>query len=1338
MSSAVALATMTHSHRPEEKSIWDKAEDEENRRRARVFEQEWHRSKGLGGRRPNLTDYLPHSKADRPAALLALIRVDMACRKDCGDVVRVEDYLSLGEPALKMPEVLAGLAFEEYMLRVEAGERPRWCEYENRFADAGDSLKDLILIQEAFAGLDDDSASAERNSQWEGFPGIGDRIEGFQLIEELGTGSFSRVFLAQDIELAGRQVAVKVSHGRCAEWLTLARLQHTNIVPIHSHAKTRIGERTFDLVCMPYFGRVTLDTVIEHKQWSLCLDGSEIQSLLDGLQSQVLLDESKDSSSRRHLTSLSFDQAVAWWGAILAEALRHAHERHVLHRDIKPSNILITPGCEPMLLDFNLSYQRADHRSEESGGGNGASKSVEAENVGGTLAYMAPEHIEAMLTGQSRLVDQRADIYALGAVLYEALTRRSGVNKSNIATGSRHELLRQTLELRRIPVPPLRDTAPDVTPALDNVIRKCLDPDPARRYVSAAHLSEDLRAIAADKPVRYAHEPISSRVRRGVRLYARPVASTLAFTGLLIAGPGHHYYSQYLENHRTVEMQRLERLASESTEDHRKAVEARMRDDFATAIQDHLRAINRLREESKLVTVLNLSEQEFETTTGMKMAYENSEAFLATAGWLRYRVLHATRFGGDLEVVDLRGDLSRSILPILNAFEEFRADRANGTQASWLSRLNPHRLELVREWTSLILFETVCALVKTNQDADIRAGLNYSHKISSVTDPELPWSALRDRLSAIVERRPVPTVSFPDPRQEKSQIVCLQYARLAQLEGHPGESIKWATRAAALKPADPWVHHELALMMEQQGQYLASLDRLEIATSLDPRSPWARLDRARQCRWQGQYSQASEDLAELREQIRGLSIEQELKPLISLESGLVEQGLGRTESSMKWFRDLIDQPHVDGPIRLLAAQALCEDMIADRRWGELEPLLNRFDPDSDSQSSWAIIRARKFQGLEKHQEALATLDDFIRSNPDVVRAKALRVMSLSKLHRSWDAVEECQRIVRISSTPLNRRMLDRCRIDVLADLPKEDSRWLQTLLSLQVNDPESVRLWPSFDTETIRKVVRKIHDACDDPRMGEKLVGNLENRCLLTLAVLESALCEPGSMDTLDRTIVGLDPSILTLRTQVFVLLSENQLDQAEELLETGFRMSFEDPILVELRARLNYLRRDYVKALEDYDNLIRNRDVPDVRAWRAKTLARRGRWNEALSDLSRALAYDPFQPDWRITRATVWHRLGRLDLANVDLDLAERSNVDNGNLNLRITMARAQLQLADFDAPESSSRNLLKDFRDTVSGMLTNDSNETPVPKVDESLLPAGGEKTETGTELTPAEMLP
>jgi serine/threonine protein kinase len=1303
--------------RSDDISIWDRAEDDENRRRARVFEQEWHKSKGLGGRPPSVVDYLPSNEAERAAALLALIRVDMACRRDAGETSQVEDYLNLKERAVSDPDFVAGLAFEEFMLRLETGERPRGVEYERRFPMARNKLRELFLIQEAFAGADDQPADDGRPDPWAGFPEGGHRVEGFQLIEELGSGSFSRVYLAHDVHLAGRQVALKVSRGKCDEWLTLARLQHTNIVPIHSHSKTQIEDRTFDLVCMPYFGRVTLNSVIGHKQWSQCLNGRDIQALLDQLQPDSLVDEAKDSSSRRHLATLSFNQAVAWWGSILAEALRHAHERHVLHRDIKPTNILVTPDCEPMLLDFNLARPTVDSARLIGEDGQELPVLGSAESIGGTLAYMAPEHIEAMITGQSRLVDQRADIFALGAVLYEALTRRSGTNASHVQTGSREELLRQTLELRKIPAPALRDLAPDVPQVLDNIIRKCLDPDPARRYVSAAHLGEDLRAIAADKPIRHAYEPIPCRLRRLARHHSKAAATVTIVTALLVGGPGVHYY-------RKAESERLERLVRESADDLRNANMARSREDFTGAIGNHRRILERIAEEPRLKVLYDQSVQDIRITQLMSEAHARADEFLARAGWLRYRVLHATRFGGELDVANLKGELRSTILPILDEFDQYRDDRHKGLRTSWLGYLNFKRLEKIREISEIVLFESVCAMIRTNQEAEIRSGLDYCLRIASVAEPDMPWSVLRERFSAAIERQPVPVVSFPEPRQENSHITCLQYARLAQIDGHPEKSIQWVTRAVSLRPADPWVHHELALMTEQQGQYASSFDRLEIAVSLDSSSPWARLDRARQLRIQGLFSQAWDDLSQLREQLTGQSIEKEVHPLLALESGFVEQGLGRHAEATVWFQGLIDQPDADQSMRLLAAQALSEQMIFDGRWDDLRKLLERFDPEHDPQSTWALVRARLLQGMELHSPALDTLDIFLKLNPDVVKARVMRVQSLLKLERAWDALLDCQRLVQASNTPTHRRLLDRCRLEVLARIPIEDTRWLPTLLALRVDDPEAIRIWPSFDAETLRQVVKRIHEVCDDPRMSASLAGNRSSRCLLTLAVLESAVGDSGSADTLERTLERLDPSVWTIRTQVLVLLNENRPDKAAELLDDGFRNSFEDPLLVELRARLHLLRGDAAKSVEDFDSILRNRDVPEVRAWRAKALARMARWNEAFSDLSKALTYDPFQPDWRIARASVWQRLGRIDLAIVDLDLAAQSNIENRYLNQRIAVARTQLLIAARSMPQASTRNIMRGVREAFPVFFSKPPEGAIDLKADPYVMPAGGRR--------------
>src|SRR5262249_8456898 len=107
----------------------------------------------------------------------------------------------------------------------------------------------------------------------------------------------------------------------------------------------------------------------------------------------------------------SYVRVAMWIVARLAEGLQHAHERGVLHRDIKPSNILMGADGQPMLLDFNLAQQvHADPASA---------------TLGGTVAYMAPEHLRALARHEAilvRAVDARADIYSLGMVLFEMLT----------------------------------------------------------------------------------------------------------------------------------------------------------------------------------------------------------------------------------------------------------------------------------------------------------------------------------------------------------------------------------------------------------------------------------------------------------------------------------------------------------------------------------------------------------------------------------------------------------------------------------------------------------------------------------------------------------------------------------------------------------------------------------------------------------------------------------------------------------------------------------------------------------------------------------------------------
>ena len=191
-------------------------------------------------------------------------------------------------------------------------------------------------------------------------------------------------------------------------------------------------------------------------------------------------------SSRRR----SYSRAIAWWCARLAEALAHAHDRGVLHRDIKPSNVLVTSDGMPMLLDFNLAREPLPDDGT----------AADTATLGGTIDYMAPEHLKALGEPTSHEVDGRADIYGLGVVLYEAVTGERPFTSPRRGS-SVVECSLRAIDDRRAPLPRLRDQHPEIPPALEAVIRRCLEPEPANRYQTAAELAADLQAVADDLPL---------------------------------------------------------------------------------------------------------------------------------------------------------------------------------------------------------------------------------------------------------------------------------------------------------------------------------------------------------------------------------------------------------------------------------------------------------------------------------------------------------------------------------------------------------------------------------------------------------------------------------------------------------------------------------------------------------------------------------------------------------------------------------------------------------------------------------------------------------------------
>ncbi len=448
-----------------------------------------------------------------------------------GGSARAEDLLRHWPTDPAGDPDVASLLFQDYRQRSLRGEAPSIEEYERRFPEQADSLAGLFRRQDFLHSV----GAASDPTPPLALPPVGAEAFGFHLRHQLGEGAFARVFLAEQAELAGRPVVLKISDTSSDEPQTLAQLQHTHIVPIYSvHEDRAAGLRA---VCMPYFGGACLSRVLQAVQdrTDRPARGAQIVEALAQVGGPQLRTPERGPGLPHDgplalLKGLDFFRASVWVVARLAEALAHAHDRGIFHRDIKPSNILLGADSTPMLLDFNLASSPGHGRASAEG------------PLGGTIAYMAPEHLRA-LSGRSpqlaRQVDHRSDLYALGMVLFEVVTGHNPFDQK--ASYSPLPILVEAMAVERSrAVPSLKHFRPDAPWGLESIVRKCLQPEPEKRYQKAEHLAEDLRRLLDDRPLRHAPElSRAEQVRKWLRRHPRLAASgavTAAVAALLLAG----------------------------------------------------------------------------------------------------------------------------------------------------------------------------------------------------------------------------------------------------------------------------------------------------------------------------------------------------------------------------------------------------------------------------------------------------------------------------------------------------------------------------------------------------------------------------------------------------------------------------------------------------------------------------------------------------------------------------------------------------------------------------------------------------------------------------------
>jgi serine/threonine protein kinase/tetratricopeptide (TPR) repeat protein len=337
----------------------------------------------------------------------------------------------------------------------------------------------------------------------------------YALVEKVGEGGMGEVWVAKQTEPVKRKVALKLIKTGMDSKAVLARFEqerqalalmdHPNIARVHDGGLTPSGQ--------PFF----------------------VMELVNGLPLTRFCDEAKLTPRDRLELFVPICQAV-----------QHAHQKGIVHRDLKPSNILVTlidGKPVPKVIDFGLAKATGGKLTDES-------LSTQFGAVVGTLEYMAPE--QAGYSGQD--IDTRADIYALGVLLYELLTGLRPHDGQRLRKAALTEMIRIIREEE--PSKPsarlssdaslpslaaLRQTEPKQLLAmlrgeLDWVVMKCLEKQRDRRYATTNGLARDLQRYLADEMVEARPPSAGYRLRKFARKHGAALASATAIAVLLVAG----------------------------------------------------------------------------------------------------------------------------------------------------------------------------------------------------------------------------------------------------------------------------------------------------------------------------------------------------------------------------------------------------------------------------------------------------------------------------------------------------------------------------------------------------------------------------------------------------------------------------------------------------------------------------------------------------------------------------------------------------------------------------------------------------------------------------------
>jgi tetratricopeptide (TPR) repeat protein len=697
------------------------------------------------------------------------------------------------------------------------------------------------------------------------------RVPGYEIESVLGRGGMGVVYGARHVKL-NRPVALKMLlAGRFAarqeivrfkrEAQAVAALRYPNIVQIYD-----VGE---------YEG---------HTYFTMeFLEGGNLAAKLAGAPQPGA-------------------QAAAMTMA-LARAVQVAHDSSIVHRDLKPANIFLTADGTPKIGDFGL----ARNFEEESG------LTIAGSRVG-TPSYMAPEQA----LGKAGRVGPAADIYSLGAILYEMLTGRPPFRTATAA-----ETLRQVISQEPAPPSRLNDKVPR---DLETICLKCLHKEPGRRYASAAALADDLRRFGEGRPIQARPVGHAERLWRWGR--RNPTAAALLATALALVGlasGGGVWLVQQRARH-----------------------DAEMRSDIGTAVAqaNSLRKGFHFREAREL---LGQARQRLEPAgpKDLRQLVEQAQADLGLV-----EGLDKARSRG-ANIVNGKFEPSGAEPLYVSAFVDAGLDPEGQDCKSVAAgvRESTLRTELVAaldDWASLTPDrERRALLLEVARQSDPDPARNRYRKLELWQD--------RDRLTQLAHE-PMPAELSPQLVTALSRVARASHA----------DAMPLLTAAHARFPNDFWLNFELAAVFFEAQQRNEALGYLRAALSLRPTASVAHLALGEILRTLGRVDEALDSLQE------ALRIDPDFVwGHIDLAMALYDKGR-RDEAIDQYQQALrIDQRSVAGHVNLGVA-------LRDKgRWDEAVAHFQRalqIDPKTvEAHISLGIAmrdKGRRDEALDHFQQAL--------------------------------------------------------------------------------------------------------------------------------------------------------------------------------------------------------------------------------------------------------------------------------------------------------------------------------------------------------------------------------